>query len=29
MYSNYENSIGTGQVHVWFDQPPAGWTGGN
>jgi aromatic ring-opening dioxygenase catalytic subunit (LigB family) len=26
MYSNYENSIGTGQVHVWFDQPENGWT---
>jgi 3,4-dihydroxyphenylacetate 2,3-dioxygenase len=29
MYSDYENSIGTGQVHVWFDQPAAGWTGAN
>ena len=27
MYSKYENSIGTGQVHVWFDQPENGWTG--
>jgi AmmeMemoRadiSam system protein B len=27
MYSEYENSIGTGQVHVWFDQPADGWTG--
>jgi len=27
MYSAYENSIGTGQVHVWFDQPANGWTG--
>ena len=26
-YSKYENSIGTGQVHVWFDQPTNGWTG--
>jgi aromatic ring-opening dioxygenase catalytic subunit (LigB family) len=26
MYSEYENSIGTGQVHVWFDQPIGGWT---
>lgn len=26
LYSNYENSIGTGQVHVWFDRPAAGWT---
>ncbi len=27
LYSHYENSIGTGQVHVWFDQPQNGWTG--
>lgn len=26
-YSKYENSIGTGQVHVWFDKPAQGWTG--
>ena len=26
MYSDYENAVGTGQVHVWFDRPPAGWT---
>jgi aromatic ring-opening dioxygenase catalytic subunit (LigB family) len=25
-YSDYENAIGTGQVHIWFDRPPAGWT---
>ncbi len=25
-YGEYENSIGTGQVHVWFDRPAAGWT---
>lgn len=25
MYSEYENSIGTGQVHVWFPQPEAGF----
>ena len=25
-YSEYENSIGTGQVHVWFSQPTNGWT---
>ena len=25
-YSEYENSIGTGQVHLWFDRPAAGWT---
>ncbi len=25
-YSEYENSIGTGQVHLWFDRPDAGWT---
>ena len=28
LFSHYENSIGTGQVHVWFDQPAHGWTGG-
>ena len=27
MYSQYENSIGTGQAHVWFDRPDGGWTG--
>jgi len=27
LYSEYENSIGTGQVHVWFDRPASGWTG--
>jgi len=25
-YSEYENSVGTGQVHLWFDRPAAGWT---
>jgi 3,4-dihydroxyphenylacetate 2,3-dioxygenase len=25
-YGDYENSIGTSQVHVWFDRPDAGWT---
>ncbi len=25
--SDYENATGTGQVHVWFDRPPGGWTG--
>ncbi len=25
-YSDYENSIGTGQAHVWFERPAAGWT---
>jgi aromatic ring-opening dioxygenase catalytic subunit (LigB family) len=25
LYSEYENSIGTGQVHVWFDAPEAGF----
>ncbi|MFJ1561948.1 3,4-dihydroxyphenylacetate 2,3-dioxygenase [Streptomyces mirabilis] len=25
-YSEYENSIGTGQVHLWFDRPEGGWT---
>ena len=26
-YSRYENAIGTGQVHLWFDRPADGWTG--
>ena len=26
MYSDYENAIGTGQAHVWFDRPQAGWS---
>ena len=25
-YGDYENSIGTGQVHLWFDRPANGWT---
>ena len=25
-YGEYENSVGTGQVHIWFDRPAAGWT---
>jgi 3,4-dihydroxyphenylacetate 2,3-dioxygenase len=25
-FSEYENSVGTGQVHIWFDRPEAGWT---
>jgi len=25
-YSEYENAIGTGQIHIWFDRPAAGWT---
>lgn len=24
--SDYENSVGTSQVHVWFDRPETGWT---
>ena len=24
-YSEYENSVGTGQLHVWFDRPDKGW----
>ena len=28
LYSEYENSIGTGPVHVWFDRPASGWTSG-
>lgn len=26
MFSEYENSVGTSQVHVWFDRPESGWT---
>lgn len=26
-FSDYESSIGTAQVHVWFDRPAGGWTG--
>ncbi|TYK52313.1 catechol 1,2-dioxygenase [Actinomadura decatromicini] len=26
LYSQYENSVGTGQVHIWFDRPENGWT---
>lgn len=25
-FSNYENSVGTGQVHLWFDRPAGGWS---
>jgi 3,4-dihydroxyphenylacetate 2,3-dioxygenase len=28
LFSDYENAIGTGQVHLWFDRPAGGWTGG-
>ncbi|MHB2027978.1 MAG: DODA-type extradiol aromatic ring-opening family dioxygenase [Acidimicrobiales bacterium] len=27
LFSDYENAIGTGQVHVWFDRPETGWRG--
>jgi 3,4-dihydroxyphenylacetate 2,3-dioxygenase len=27
LFSDYENSVGTSQVHVWFDRPESGWTG--
>ena len=27
-YSDYENSVGTGQIHLWFDRPLAGWSQG-
>lgn len=27
-YSDYENAIGTGQIHLWFDRPEGGWTSG-
>jgi 3,4-dihydroxyphenylacetate 2,3-dioxygenase len=26
LYSEYENSVGTGQVHIWFERPESGWT---
>ena len=26
LYSEYEASVGTGQVHVWFEKPAEGWT---
>ena len=26
LFSDYENSVGTSQVHVWFDRPEGGWT---
>ena len=26
LFSDYENATGTGQVHVWFEQPTGGWT---
>jgi aromatic ring-opening dioxygenase catalytic subunit (LigB family) len=26
MYSEYESAGGTGQAHVWFERPAAGWT---
>jgi 3,4-dihydroxyphenylacetate 2,3-dioxygenase len=25
MYGQYENSVGTGQVHIWFDRPSSGF----
>ncbi|HEX4572810.1 MAG TPA: hypothetical protein VH184_20435 [Dongiaceae bacterium] len=25
LYSEYENAIGTGQIHVWFARPTSGW----
>jgi 3,4-dihydroxyphenylacetate 2,3-dioxygenase len=25
-FSSYENSVGTGQMHLWFDRPAAGWS---
>jgi 3,4-dihydroxyphenylacetate 2,3-dioxygenase len=25
-FSEYENAVGTGQVHLWFDRPAAGWS---
>ncbi len=28
LFSEYENSVGTGQVHVWFERPEHGWSSG-
>ncbi len=25
-FSDYENSVGTGQMHIWFPRPAAGWS---
>jgi 3,4-dihydroxyphenylacetate 2,3-dioxygenase len=25
-YSDYENAVGTAQMHVWFERPEKGWT---
>ena len=27
-FSEYQASVGMGQVHVWFERPADGWTGG-
>jgi 3,4-dihydroxyphenylacetate 2,3-dioxygenase len=27
-FSEYENSVGTGQMHLWFGRPAGGWTAG-
>ena len=27
LFSEYEASVGTGQVHVWFERPDRGWSG--
>ena len=27
LFSEYEASVGTGQVHVWFERPEQGWSG--
>lgn len=27
LFSDYENAVGTSQVHIWFDRPEGGWTG--
>jgi hypothetical protein len=24
-FSEYEASVGTGQVHIWFERPEKGW----
>jgi 3,4-dihydroxyphenylacetate 2,3-dioxygenase len=25
-FSDYQNPVGTGQMHIWFDRPAGGWS---
>ncbi len=27
LYGEYENAVGTGQAHMWFERPGSGWAG--